>query len=124
MAEQQGPSIELKLSCFDCIYRDGTREEDQDGSRSCLYACTHPDMPAQERNLGYNTRTPDACPLRAAVIAAALRPIGFVSVEAIEAVLPSSTPMTVIRTTYTIPNPCCARNARRVRKVMGTGGND
>jgi hypothetical protein len=41
-------------------------------------------MPAEERNLGYNTRTPDTCPLRAAVIAAALRPLGFISIGAMK----------------------------------------
>jgi hypothetical protein len=93
MAEQQGPQVELKLSCRGCEHMQSTCEVDEQGDHDWTHSCGHPDMPTDRAYLGYTPRTPVFCPLRAAAIAATVKQLGFVSVAEVKSRLPTKAAM-------------------------------
>lgn len=87
MSQQQGPEVKLELSCRGCEHLDSECEHDEQGDRSWCYYCDHPDTLADlgvRAYIGYHTRTPPACPLRAVAIAAAVKRLGFVPEEELQ----------------------------------------
>lgn len=97
MAEQQGPEVKLELSCRGCEHLRSECEEDEVGDHDWTYSCGHPEMPRDRAYLSYTPRPPKACPLRAVAIAAAVKQLGFVSIEEVKSRLPTKAYMAGVK---------------------------
>jgi len=63
MSKQQGPTVKISYSCFECTYCTSERYRCQGDSGSDVY-CEHPDFKEKKSVGDTNWSTPDFCPYK------------------------------------------------------------
>ena len=82
-----GPTVKLELSCFGCKHVRTERYQVQGDSGMEVF-CDHPHFKPGCGLIGdTHWRTPAWCPLRAAAIKAALKPLGLVPIAEVQILL-------------------------------------